>query len=153
MADDFSTIEQRVWVKADCARVWRALSDRTEFETWFRVRLDAPLAIGAANYMSEFGDGEAIDRFWFEVLEMEADSHILWKWHPGAHDASVDYTQQTPTMVRIALAPHLDGTMVTVTETGFDAIAMARRPSVLRDNVNGWLEQVASLRKYVDGQG
>jgi uncharacterized protein YndB with AHSA1/START domain len=152
MADDFPTIEQRVWVRADCARVWRALSDRTEFESWFRVRLDAPLAVGAANSMADPSDSETFDRYWFEVLEMEADSHIVWKWHPGAHDPHVDYAQETPTTVRIALAPHLDGTMVTVTETGFDAIALARRPSVLRDNVNGWLDQMASLRRYVDGE-
>jgi len=35
-------IEKSVELKASVSRVWRALTDHTEFGTWFRVKLDNP---------------------------------------------------------------------------------------------------------------
>ena len=36
-------IEQTIDIKAPISRVWKALTDHTEFGTWFRVRPEAPL--------------------------------------------------------------------------------------------------------------
>jgi uncharacterized protein YndB with AHSA1/START domain len=40
-------IEKTVLLKAPLARVWRALSDSTEFGTWFGMRFDGPFTPGA----------------------------------------------------------------------------------------------------------
>src|SRR5271168_4000662 len=39
-------IEKKILLKAPLARVWRALSDSTEFGTWFGMRFDGLFAPG-----------------------------------------------------------------------------------------------------------
>lgn len=145
---DTDRIEQRVYLAATPERVWRALTDATEFGAWFASELDAPFAEGRTVSMTCLGERFAID-----IVEMTPPRRLVWRWHPGWVDHSLDYTKEPKTTTAFDLAPHADGTMLTVTETGFDAINAARRPSVFRDNVNGWLEQAASLRKYLESVG
>ncbi len=40
-------IEKKVLLRAPRKRVWRALSDSTEFGTWFGMKFDGPFAPGA----------------------------------------------------------------------------------------------------------
>jgi hypothetical protein len=44
------------------------------------------------------------------------------------------------------------GTLVTVVETGFDHLSLARRARVFEENTNGWAIQLESLTRYA-GQG
>ena len=39
-------IEKQIEIAAPVARVWKALTDHTEFGQWFRVKLDAPFTPG-----------------------------------------------------------------------------------------------------------
>lgn len=137
-------IEQRVFLAAPPERVWRALTDAKEFGTWFASELDAPFAEGRTVSMVCLGERFAID-----IVEMTPPSRLVWRWHPGWVDHSLDYTKEPKTTTVFDVAPHAGGTMLTVTESGFDAINAARRSSVFRDNVNGWLEQAASLKTYL----
>ncbi len=43
------------------------------------------------------------------------------------------------------------GTRVSVTESGFEAIPLARRAKALRDNDRGWTQQVENLARHVSG--
>ncbi len=40
-------IEKQILLKAPIARVWRAISDSTEFGAWFGMRFSGPFAPGA----------------------------------------------------------------------------------------------------------
>src|SRR5260370_17289922 len=40
-------IEKKILLHAPVKRVWRALSDSTEFGTWFGVKFDGPFSPGA----------------------------------------------------------------------------------------------------------
>ena len=40
-------IEKQILLRAPRARVWRALSDSSEFGTWFGMKFDGPFAPGA----------------------------------------------------------------------------------------------------------
>lgn len=148
MAGELARIEQRIFLKAAPERVWRAISTRAEFEAWFETRLDADFTAGATIHMV-WED----QRFPVEVVAVEPPTRLVWRWHPGMPDPAVDYAREPMTTVTFDVAPHLDGTMLTVTEAGFDAIAISRRPSVFRDNVNGWLGQANSLEKYLETHG
>src|ERR1700681_4323748 len=41
-------IEKKVLLRAPRKRVWRALSDSTEFGNWFGIRFNGPFAAGAS---------------------------------------------------------------------------------------------------------
>ncbi len=137
-------IEQRVYLEARPERVWRALTDETEFASWFGVGLDGRIAAGTRLHMTWEGQRFAVD-----IIELVPPSRLVWRWHPGMFDAAVDYSKEPQTTTVFSLVPHGSGTMLTVVESGFDAIAAARRPSVLKDNVNGWLEQAVALRNHL----
>jgi uncharacterized protein YndB with AHSA1/START domain len=41
-------IEKKVLLRAPLKRIWRALSDSTEFGSWFGMKFDGPFAPGAS---------------------------------------------------------------------------------------------------------
>src|SRR5580658_9932355 len=41
-------IEKKILLRAPLKRVWRALSDSTEFGTWFGMKFDGPFAPGTS---------------------------------------------------------------------------------------------------------
>ena len=43
--------------------------------------------------------------------------------------------------------------MLTVTESGFDAIPQGRRFEALRMNERGWTEQMKNIERHVGGPG
>ncbi len=48
-----------------------------------------------------------------------------------------------------ALADAPEGTLLTVVESGFDGIPLARRLEAYRGNDNGWATQMKAIEKYV----
>lgn len=141
-------IEQRVYLEARPERVWRALTDASEFASWFGVGLDGRIVAGTRLHMT-WED----QRFAVDIVELAPPSRLVWRWHPGMVDAAVDYSKEPQTTTVFSLVPHGSGTMLTVVESGFGAIAAARRPVVFKDNVNGWLEQAVALRNYLKDAG
>jgi uncharacterized protein YndB with AHSA1/START domain len=63
----------------------------------------------------------------------------------------VDYSREPRTTVTFTLEPSPRGTLLTVSETGFDRIALERRTKVYKDNTQGWAEVTVWLQKYVEG--
>jgi len=56
------------------------------------------------------------------------------------------------TLIEFELEEVDGGTKLTVTESGFDNIPLARRAEAFRMNSEGWGIQVENVRKYVEGQ-
>ena len=52
---------------------------------------------------------------------------FCFHWHPAAVDPNVDYSKEPPTLVEFKLERVGDGTLLLLTESGFDAIPAARR--------------------------
>ena len=70
-------------------------------------------------------------------------------WHPYAIDPKVDYSHETPTLVEFALEKIPTGTLLTVTESGFDKIPADRQLEAFRKNDNGWAQQMQNIEKYL----
>ena len=66
-----------------------------------------------------------------------------------ALDPAVDYSQETPTLVEFRLQKTATGTLLTLTESGFDKIPAHRRDAALRMNRSGWEEQMKNIERYV----
>lgn len=143
------TIEKRRIIKAPRSRVWRAISDYREFGSWFRMAFEAPFVPGAVvkGAVQEKGYEHAIATVWIERVEPE---HTLtMRWHPYALDPNHDYSGEPKTLIVFALADHPDGTELTITESGFDAIPEWRRAEALRMNTGGWAIQIERVSAYV----
>jgi uncharacterized protein YndB with AHSA1/START domain len=80
---------------------------------------------------------------------MEPERLFSFRWHPYAIDPSVDYSAEPTTLIVFTLEEVADGVMLTVTESGFDRIPLARRAQAFGANEGGWAIMVKLLEKYV----
>lgn len=131
------------------ARVWRALTDHSQFGEWFRVKVETPFVPGqtARGNILHPGYEHVV---WQAVIQKIEPEHLFsFTWHPYAIDPKVDYSGETPTLVEFRLQPTATGTLLTVTESGFDKIPAHRRADAFRMNDNGWAQQMKNIEAYV----
>ena len=147
------SIERQVRLRAPRSRVWNALTEMKKFCEWFGVSaLDGEFKPGAKvrfRAPEEFGGD-----FDLMVEQMQPEHLFSWRWHPGARDQTVDYRKEPTTLVQFKLQEtQVDdqaGTLLTITESGFDSISLARRARVFGENTEGWDAQIKNLERYVD---
>jgi uncharacterized protein YndB with AHSA1/START domain len=144
-------IEKEVVLRASKSRVWRALSDSTEFGTWFGVKLEGPFVVGSTVRGKVLHKGYEHMVFEMAVETMEPEDAFAYRWHPHPHDATVDYSKEPMTLVEFRLEETATGTTLTVIESGFDLLSPERRAETLISNGKGWTSQMERIRKYVDG--
>ena len=143
-------IEKSVTLKAPVERVWRALTDFVEFGAWFRVRLEAPFAVGktARGHITYAGYEDVV---WeATVVTMDPPRLFAFTWHPYAVDPKADYSAETPTRVEFHLEAAAEGTRLTIVESGFDALPAHRRADALRMNDGGWTTQLKNIQAHVE---
>lgn len=142
-------IKQSVEIKAPVEIVWRALTDHEQFGEWFGVKLEVPFVVGQKAYGQITYPGYEHVRMEVQVAAIEPMKRFVYLWHPYAIDPAVDYSQEPPTTVEFVLTPIGGGTLLTVTESGFDAVPASRRDEAFRMNEGGWTEQVQNIKNYV----
>jgi uncharacterized protein YndB with AHSA1/START domain len=142
-------IEKRVELKAPLSRVWRALTDHREFGEWFRVKLEGPFVPGQVARGRILYPGYEHVVWHATVQEMKPESVFSFTWHPYAVDPQVDYSKEQPTLVEFRLTPTAGGTLLVITESGFDHIPAHRRMEALRMNTSGWEGQAENIAKHV----
>jgi len=147
MAND--RIEKRVELRAPVSRVWRALTDYREFGEWFRVKLDGPFVPGQVSRGRITYPGYEHLVWEAVVQKMEPERLFSYTWHPYAVDPQADYSKETPTLVEFRLEKIPEGTLLVLTESGFDRIPGGRRLEAFRMNDGGWTEQMKNIEAYV----
>jgi uncharacterized protein YndB with AHSA1/START domain len=154
-------IRKQVLLRAPRPRVWKALTDAREFGAWFGMKLDGPFAAGrtmrgtiamttadpAVAKMQEPYVGRPVE---LVVERIEPETRFVLEWHPFAIEPDVDYSHEPMTTITFTLDETPEGTLLTVVESGFDAIPIARRAAALRANDGGWAAQMDLIRKYLD---
>jgi len=153
-------IEKKILLRAPRKRVWRALSDSTEFGIWFGVKFDGPFTPGAsmhgvivttqvnAEVASSQKPYEGLP-FDITIEKMEPERLFSFRWHPFAIEPGVDYSAEPTTLVVFALEEVPGGVMLTVTESGFDQIPLARRAKAFTANEQGWGMVVKLVEEYL----
>jgi uncharacterized protein YndB with AHSA1/START domain len=144
-----NSIEKRIELKAPVSRVWRALTDYREFGQWFKVKIDGPFVAGKASTGHITHPGYEHIKWESTVKEMQPERLFSFTWHPYASDPNVDYSKETPTLVEFRLEQIPTGTLLIVTESGFDNIPAERRAEAFRMNDNGWAGQLRNIEKHV----
>lgn len=138
-----------VELKAPVSRVWRALADHNEFGEWFRVELDGPFKPGAISRGRMTYPGYENYPWLATVEQMEPERLLSFRWHDFDETSGVDIAKQPTTLVEFRLEPTAEGTRLTITESGFEAIPNPRRLEVLRGNTRGWDIQAKNIADHV----
>jgi len=153
-------IEKKIVLQASRKRVWRALSDSKEFGTWFGMKFDGPFKPGAtmrgvivptqvnADVAKHQKPYEGLP-FEITIEKMEPERLFSFRWHPNAVERGVDYSGEPTTLIEFVLEEVADGVLLTVTESGFDQIPLARRAKAFTANEQGWGMVVKLLEEYL----
>ncbi|HZS41017.1 MAG TPA: SRPBCC family protein [Polyangia bacterium] len=144
-------IEKKILLRASRARVWRALSHAQEFGQWFGVKLEGEFAERATVRGRITYPGYEHLTMELAVERMDPERLFSYRWHPYAIDPKVDYSSEPTTLVELRLEDAPGGTLLTIVESGFDAIPRGRRDEAFRMNDRGWGEQTANLERHVAG--
>lgn len=153
-------IEKTILLRAPLKRVWRALSDSTEFGNWFGMRFNAPFAPGAAMTavivpttvnqevakMQKLYEGISFE---IKIEQMQPERLFSFRWHPGAVEPGIDYASEPTTLVVFTLEKAQDGVQLTVSESGFDQIPLARRAKAFSANEGGWTLVIKLIEEYL----
>ena len=142
-------VEKRIELNAPVSRVWRALTDYREFGTWFGVALDGPFVPGQTSRGQIARPGCRQGKWEAVVQEMEAERLFSFTWHPYASDPTSDYSMETPTLVEFRLEETAFGTLLLLTESGFNSLPAHRRLEAFRMNDGGWAAQMKNIQSYV----
>ena len=146
-----NTIEKSMELKAPVSRVWRALTDHNEFGEWFRVKIEGPFVPGQVSRGRILSPGFDHVKWEATVQTMEPEKLFSFTWHPYAIDADKDYSKEPTTLVEFRLAPKGGGTLLVVTESGFDALPKDRAFEAFRMNEGGWAAQIKNVARHVGG--
>lgn len=154
------SIEKKVVLRASLKRVWRAITDSQEFGTWFGIKFDGPFMPGASlrgvivpstvneeiTEVEKPHEGVVFD---ITIEKIEPERLFSFRWHPHAVKRDFDYSKEPTTLVVFTLEEVAEGVLLTITESGFDRIPLARRAEAFLANDAGWSMMVRAIGDYL----
>lgn len=165
------SIQKQVILKAPVSRVWHAISDASQFGKWFGVTLEGPFVAGQAirgkfeftlneenimQHQAQLGIKPSRIKMpqpgsvFCTVERVEPETYFSFRWIPYGIDAEADPQNEPTTLVEFRLEPTAGGTLLTIVESGFDAVPAHRRERAFRMNEGGWAGQSENIRKHVE---
>ena len=142
-------VEKQIVLRAPRSRVWRALTDAKEFGSWFGFEAEGTFTPG----------GRVAGQDHTQRIRARDDGHhdredrperlVSWRWHPHAVDPGADYSDEPKTLVVFELKEVPEGTLLSVVESGFDQIPLARRAQAHRMNDEGWAAQMKTIEQHL----
>jgi uncharacterized protein YndB with AHSA1/START domain len=153
-------IQKKILLRAPRQRVWAAISDSSQFGTWFGMKFDGPFQPGTMIHgqIAPTKVDQAIAekqkpydhlKFEFFVEKIEPERLFSFRWHPYALDPTVDYSKEPTTLVEFVLEDAEGGILLTITESGFDQIPLERRAKAFQANESGWAAQTRLIEAYL----
>ncbi len=160
MSASTDSIRKTARLDAPIERVWKAISDAGEFGAWFGAEFDGPFTPGARltcritptkvdPEVAKLQEPHAGTAFEICIERIEPPRLFSFRWHPYAVEAR-SYDAEPMTLVEFTLEAVAGGTLVTVTESGFDALPLERRAAgVCRER--GGMDAPAGAGRQVHG--
>lgn len=142
-------LERQIVLDATLSRVWRAITEVSQFNQWFGVNLTTPFTPGgeSSGRISIRNYEYLTLHIWIEAMDPER--LFSFRWHPNAIDPNVDYQSEPTTLVTFTIEPVESGTRLTIVESGFDALPEPRRVPAFTGNGKGWSSQLENIRKFL----
>lgn len=146
-------IEEQILLRAPQERVWDALADVKNFGAWFGVDLGGHFEPGVRlrGPLTEEGVRHLIMEL--VVEEVEPLRLLSWRWRPTTVDPNLDPSKEASTLVALELTETARGTLLALSETGFDGIPADRREEAYRRNSEGWNVQMKRIEAFLERVG
>ena len=131
-------IQRSLVVLADREHVWRALTTPASFSKWFEADISFADLTPGTPLIFDFGNLRDEGR----IAAVEAPERFAFYW-----SAAQDRPEKN--LVTFRLEPVADGTRITVTEEGFEALPEALRHSRYDENSEGWEIQLRNIANFM----
>jgi uncharacterized protein YndB with AHSA1/START domain len=142
-------IEKKIELRHPRSRVWRALTDSREFGSWFGAVFTGPFKPGAQVQGRVTHKGYEHMTMDVTIERMEPERLFSWRWHPGAAEPGETFSDEPATLVVFELEEVPGGTLLTVVESGFDQVPIARRAKAFGENDEGWTMQMKAIEEHL----
>lgn len=133
-----NVIERSILIAANREKVWQAITTPEHFSKWFEadIRFNK-LAVGEVMTFDVSGQSG-----FATIAIVEPPERFAYHWTP-------ELGNSTQTLVTFFLEVVPDGTCLTVTEAGFEALPDEIRQRRYTMNAEGWGIQVKNVAAYV----
>ena len=148
-AVDTDRIEKEVLLNAPRSKVWKALTESTQFQAWLGCRLDGPFVEGKTVRGNVTHKGYEHFKIELKIEKIVPETYFAYGWHPYPSDPKVDYSTEPMTLVEFRLHDAPGGIRLVVVESGFEKIPAERRAEAFRMNDGGWAGQMKNIAAYV----
>jgi uncharacterized protein YndB with AHSA1/START domain len=148
-ASELTKIERSIRIRAPRERVYQALTTAAQFAGWFGVIIEGEFQPDTRVRMTSTHESCKGATFYITIEDMTPPRYFSWRWHPGIPEPDIDYSKEPTTKVEFRLEESAGETTVTVVESGFDRISLARRARIFEGNEKGWEHQLSSLQRYL----
>jgi uncharacterized protein YndB with AHSA1/START domain len=166
-------VKKQVLLRAPQSRVWKALTSASEFSAWFDIQLQGEFAEGKSlkgTFTRAMNEAKIMEyqrkngiqpskirmpdehRIFCTVERIQPEDYFSYRWIPYGIDAEADPENEPTTLVEFRLEKVAEGTMLTITESGFDQVPAHRRERAFRMNDGGWTGQAENIKKYVESK-
>ncbi len=147
------SIEKNIELAHPVSRVWRALTDQLEFAEWFQASLDKPFAVGSTVHgRVEDVNGTTL-LVEMEIREMTVEHRLVFAWHPHADDPERVHKEEPGTVVEFRLAPFGRGTMLYLTESGFERLGDCCHCEDYNTHEAAWTMKLLNLDRFLRNAG
>ena len=137
MMDSTNTVTRSIEVKADRERVWRALTQPEAFSKWFGSKMEfGPVVGGTLTFEADTDPAHAT------ITLVEPPQSLAFRWTP-------EPKQPYESLVTFVLEALPDGTRITVTEEGFDALPPEFSRKRFEMNGEGWTMTLDAIAAYL----
>jgi len=128
-------------IQADQARVWQAITEAAQISQWFDGSMKWEFKPAAGETMTFYYDGKVIG--YGKVVTAEPMDRFAFQWTPEPGNPTLS-------LVTFVLESVDDqGTRVTISETGFEALPEAVRQKRYEMNEMGWGITLDHLTTYL----
>lgn len=143
-------IEQIVEFETQLAKVWDVIIDHNKFGQWFCCKLDQPFEEGKLSTGRMTYPGTEHIKWEAKVIRIRNEKSIEFSWPAYIDDESIDLSKESWLHGKFDLAPTTTGTLLTITESGFENLPLDIAEIAMRQNKQGWEIQARQISEYVN---
>ncbi|MCW5873425.1 MAG: SRPBCC domain-containing protein [Anaerolineales bacterium] len=141
-------IEFEIFINATPTKVWSLMASVEGMQQWLARNLVFEHQLGGRFEMKGNLPGERPYRFTGEVVTLDPERELAFTWKSDPEGGT---PWPVSTLVTLRLQPEGDGTRVSLTHTGFEALGEAGK-SQYEGHIQGWTiaENLNDLKKAVE---
>lgn len=141
-------IEFEIYIDAPPAKVWSLMTSLEGMNQWLARNLVFEHKLGGRFEMKGNLPGEGPYRFTGEVMKLDPERELAFTWKSDPENGT---PWNTSTLVTLLLQPQGEGTLVSLTHTGFEALGESSK-SQYEGHIQGWTiaENLNDLKKAVE---